>query len=57
MTHQVAPAQPVWKCADCDTSNDLVNAQCIVCGGDRPVSRVRINVPNRPSTETMERVV
>ena len=47
MTRPTAPARPVWKCADCDTNNDVrTDAQCIVCGHDRPVSRVRINLPS-----------
>ncbi|MFG2844221.1 hypothetical protein ACGF12_13765 [Kitasatospora sp. NPDC048296] len=47
MTRPTAPARPVWKCADCDTNNDFeADGQCIVCGRDRPVSRVRINIPS-----------
>ncbi|MCX4411591.1 hypothetical protein OG840_61615 [Streptomyces sp. NBC_01764] len=47
MTRPTAPARPLWKCADCDTNNDLrTDAQCIVCGRARPVSRVRINLPS-----------
>ncbi|MFF3958782.1 hypothetical protein ACFYY1_37100 [Streptomyces sp. NPDC001890] len=35
----------IWKCADCDTNNDRADAECIVCGRARPVSRVRKNLP------------
>lgn len=47
MTRSQASARFVWKCADCDTNNDhRTDAQCIGCGRDRPVSRVRINLPS-----------
>lgn len=40
-----APTEPVWKCPDCDTNNARrADAVCLVCGRDRPVSRVRINL-------------
>lgn len=40
-----APTEPVWKCPDCDTNNARrADAACLVCGRDRPVSRVRINL-------------
>jgi hypothetical protein len=44
---EAATAEPVWKCPDCDTNNALrADAACLVCGRDRPVSRVRINGPS-----------
>ncbi|MEU4212975.1 hypothetical protein AB0F13_23785 [Streptomyces sp. NPDC026206] len=47
MTRPQAPARFVWKCADYDTNNDYrTDAQCIVCGRDRAVSRVRKNFPS-----------
>ncbi|WP_406511015.1 hypothetical protein [Streptomyces sp. NBC_00212] len=47
MTRPTAPTGPIWKCADCDTNNDLhADAQCIGCDRARPVSRVRISRPS-----------
>ncbi|MEV4438053.1 hypothetical protein AB0K09_03390 [Streptomyces sp. NPDC049577] len=44
---QPEAAEPVWKCPDCDTNNTRrADATCLACGHDRPVSRVRINLPS-----------
>jgi hypothetical protein len=55
VTHPQAPARFIWKCTDCDTNNDYrTDAQCIICDRDRPVSRVRTNLPSPANSHRKE---